>query len=175
METIAVYWEPVIRVYGLDIKPGAGLVELYFPLSEAELWASRIESIGEEPQVTFIMVLLQQADTETVRICVVLPLEQLDTLTTTLSSQYGPTVLPRIRQSRSVDVLFFHGPHFQDRYGIAEAAFSALDPSSITLHAAGCTGTSIYMIVDGGEAERTREMLSKAFTIPAQATGQQHN
>ena len=46
-----------------------------------------------------------------------------------------------------VELIYLHGPHFQDRYGIAEAALSPLQKADIPILAAGCSGTSVYIVV----------------------------
>jgi aspartokinase len=114
----------------------------------------------------FIMAVVQFINQTTLRLCVAVRQNQVAVCRQTLEFQgmaeYGISV--RVRQP--VDVLFFHGPHFQDRYGIAEAAFRTVNRQRISLHAAGCTGTSIYLVLDGGKGPLAKEMLSESFTVP---------
>ena len=62
-----------------------------------------------------------------------------------------------------VDLVYFQGPHFGDRYGIAAAAFGALETQGIQLLAAGCTGASIYIVVPDKRAQAVIRCLSEPF------------
>ena len=166
METIAVYWEPVIRVYGFDIREDAALIELDFPLSAAACWGHGVESLAGSSPPGFLLLLLQYVDTDTARICIAVKQEHAAGCLRELEkfTPFGDKKTIRIHQP--VDILFFHGPHFQERYGIAAAVFQAIDPQNVTLHCVGCTGTSVYLVVDAGQAEQARAMLSASFTVP---------
>lgn len=165
METIAVYWEPVIRVYGFDIRKNVAVLELDFQLEAADYWGECIEALAGSG-AGFIMAMIQCVDHATARSCIGVKQDYAAACRQILEdgSKKGYTVTIRLRQP--VDILFFHGPHFQDRYGIAEAAFRNLDRQRITLHTACCTGTSVYMVVNDGEAELARDMLAKGFKVP---------
>lgn len=165
METIAVYWEPLIRVYGFDIRKDTALLELDFRPGTAACWGQRIESLAGSVS-GFIMLLLQQIDAETTRICLALKQDQVADCLRELEKSAGNEYKGTIRIHQPVDILFFHGPHFQDRYGIVDAVFQAIDPQKISLHAVGCTGTSVYLVVGVGQAEPAREMLAAGFTVP---------
>lgn len=165
METIAVYWEPVIRVYGFDVREDAALLELDFPISAAAAWGQGVESLtGSAPG--FLLLLQQYVAPDTARICIAVKQEHAAGCLRELEKFIPAGAGGTIRMQQPVDILFFHGPHFQDRYGIAAAVFQAIDPQQVTLHAVGCTGTSVYLVVGGGQAEQAREMLSASFTAP---------
>lgn len=165
METIAVYWEPVIRVYGFDIKKETALLELDVQMASADYWGRCIESLADSAP-GFLLMLLQFVDSDTARICMAIQQEHAAACLREIEkfNQNGSGGSLRIHQP--VDILFFHGPHFQERYGIATAVFQSIDPQQITLHTVGCTGTSVYLVVGGGQAEQAREMLSASFTVP---------
>ena len=63
--------------------------------------------------------------------------------------------------------LFAHGPHFGDRYGIADALASCVSKGNIPLLALSCTVASISAICDGDDPDRAIEVLSTRFQIPA--------
>ncbi|MBN2034323.1 MAG: hypothetical protein JW836_13705 [Deltaproteobacteria bacterium] len=65
-----------------------------------------------------------------------------------------------------VELVFFHGPHFGDRYGIAEAAFRALTDNGIKAFASACSGSCIYLVLAEGESEGAVQFLSGTFEIP---------
>ena len=64
-----------------------------------------------------------------------------------------------------VELIYFQGPHFGDRYGIADAAFRALAGQEVL--AAGFSGASVYIVVADKQAQATIECLSEAFITPA--------
>jgi len=66
-----------------------------------------------------------------------------------------------------VFALFAHGPHFGDRYGIADALASTVRDGNIPLLSLSCTVASISAIFDGDDPDRTIEVLSTRFQIPA--------
>lgn len=165
METIAVYWEPVIRVYGFDIIQESGMIELDFPTEHAAHFTTAIDAMGND-RVKFIVVLLQQLSEKTTRITILLKQEFVTELVDTLKNTPHLPDMFTVNLKQGVDVLFYHGPHFQDRYGIAHATFEALDQSKINLLMTGCTGTSIYLIVEAGQADLAKQMLSESFVVP---------
>lgn len=167
METIAVYWEPVIRVYGFDIRTDLALLECDVQPEAADFWGERLESLALTGS-GFIMVLMQSRDHATARLSLVIEQEYADSCRRLLEECRHDGYRISIRLRQPVDMLLFHGPHFQDRYGIAEAVFRSLDQTRISLYAVGCTGTSVYIVVGGGEAGPARTMLSAGFVVPGQ-------
>jgi hypothetical protein len=65
-----------------------------------------------------------------------------------------------------VFVLFVQGPHFGDRYGIADAFVSTLRHGDIPLLALSCAVSSISAVIDGDEPDRAIEVLSTRFQVP---------
>ena len=45
-----------------------------------------------------------------------------------------------------VEMLYFHGPHFGDRYGIAHIAGHALQKEDIRYIAMGCSAASVHLL-----------------------------
>ena len=64
-----------------------------------------------------------------------------------------------------VALIYLHGPHFQDRYGIAEAALSPLQKADIPVLATGCSGTSVYIVVHENRADEAATCLAETFVI----------
>lgn len=61
---------------------------------------------------------------------------------------------------------FLHGPHFGDRYGIANALVSALQRAGIRLIALSCTVASISFAVEGDDQDGIVEALKPSFQTP---------
>ncbi len=53
---------------------------------------------------------------------------------------------------QAVELVSFQGPHFGDRYGIADAALNALAVQGVPLLALACTGASVYLITARGKS-----------------------
>lgn len=169
MESIAVYWEPVVRVYGFEHLSDVSLLKIDYPLSKAHALADSLINPGCEG-TSFLFSQIQLASPNSAAMSIALNKSHLDELLPHLKRAEEEELSLSVTVHQPVDLLFFHGPHFQDRYGIAETAFSALDLTRVTIHSIGCTGTSIYIIADGGQGLLVKKMLSDAFTVPREHT-----
>lgn len=157
METVAVYWEPIICTYGFDVRSGLTLAT----------WERRAGLDGDEtglgePDVAgvdLVMAVGGRPASGGLVLTMVLDgdLAQQD------AHPISATVVERIHP---VDVVHFQGPHFGDRYGIATAALSAMAQGGVELLLLGCTGASVYLTVPGGEGARAVRSLRQAFTTP---------
>ena len=126
METIAVYWEPKIRVYGLTTETGLTLYTLIFPVGRLSYWGGLLRSLGQKGR-EFLLVNLQQASPATMQLCLV-PADGAGSADVGRLLEKGlkneaPSSLQVIE---SAELIYLHGPHFQDRYGIAEAVLRPL-------------------------------------------------
>jgi hypothetical protein len=66
----------------------------------------------------------------------------------------------------AADMIFFHGPHFGDRYRILDTALACLELSEIPLILVGCTGASITLVTPSGFGETARGALACGFEAP---------
>lgn len=66
----------------------------------------------------------------------------------------------------SCELLTLHGPHFQDRYGVAHAAVSALHNHGVPVQAVGCTGSSICLVVPAQTGDVAARALTDVFIVP---------
>ena len=85
-------------------------------------------------------------------------------------ADYGLSVSDVVKTTAPVELIYFQGPHYGDRYGIAHAAFGTLEAQNLKILAAGCTGASIYIIVPEKSAQTAVRCLSEAFEIPETTT-----
>lgn len=164
MEIIAVYWEPKIKTYGFQVKTDLRLYSANISVDQMAEWGDQIENGGEESN--FLMTLVQMASQETLRVHLLF--DQAQRATTPPVAIDRKTALAGIdfRCDSPVELVYFQGPHFGDRYGIADAAFRALAAQSIPVLAAGCTGASIYIVVADKQAKTVIRCLSESFTVP---------
>ncbi len=165
METIAVYWEPVIRVYGFEVVEDVDLIRVRLPAASSHLVGQQISRFGADG-ASFILVVLQYIDPQWVEFCCVVKKNCHQDLIDMLAEDITTVSGLAIDSQLGVEALFFHGPHFQDRYGIIAAAMEVVTDQGTKLHLAGCAGTSVYLITPAGAAEGTKKSLAAAFTIP---------
>ncbi len=71
METIAVYWEPKIRIYGLTRQAGLSLHTVLFPAGRLAYWGGRIRDLAAAA-VGFELVNLQTVSAGTLQFCLLL-------------------------------------------------------------------------------------------------------
>lgn len=164
METIAVYWEPIVRVYGFDIKCDISLLHLKCSIETIDTLLYDIEQ-QSETSPTFLFSQLQLQPPDVAHLYLAADHDQISDYRNRLEAKEVKNNLMLTAHSPA-DLLFFHGPHFQDRFGIANNVFKTLDPMGITVHTIGCTGTSIFIVTGGGQAEKAREMLTETFAVP---------
>lgn len=169
METIAVYWEPIIRVYGFEIIPEASLLRITLPLEELGFLGQHITQL-QSSETSFLLAMFQYIDSRYGEMCCVVKQEHADTCRSLLEKSLKNHAGWSMESIPAVESLFFHGPHFQDRYGIIDAAMQVLTEHDIEVLAAGCAGTSIYLITPCGAAIAAKTLLAEAFTIPQHTT-----
>lgn len=162
LETVAVYWEPVIKMYGASVK--TDLV-----MATAHLAQSQLAQLGTELQVAhggerrFEMAFMQRIDDTTYKLGMLYE----NTLAESYHTLFNrcKTIFSGLEQ-RPAELLYMHGPHFQDRYGVASAALKNLQKKQDELFAVGCAGTSIYLITPRKKAHLSATALEKIFIVP---------
>ena len=163
METIAVYWEPKIRVYGVSTCDGLALYTVVSPAAGkggGSGWIAALESVG----VSFQLVAQQVLAGGEMLLQMVLQAEGREKeIGGIIERGCGSAGSWRLRSP--VALVYLHGPHFQDRYGIAEAALSPLRRNNIPLLAMGCAGTSVHLVVADLMVERVRAALAETFVL----------
>ena len=158
METIAVYWESRIKTYGFNKLNNLSLFEFYYPAKKtAELGKIISDHNFQDIKTKFIIA---QESNNGISLVFCLPEKEgrgfHDSLKKTLSLKLYRYLYP-------VGILFFHGPHFGDRYGIADAAFSSLLEAGIKVISSGCSSASVFLVLAEDDLSRAEEALSKAF------------
>ncbi|WP_457575925.1 hypothetical protein [Desulfomarina sp.] len=164
METIAVYWESKIKVYGISLKQGLVLIQLRVPLEHMEAIGEKLLSLNDSA-CHFEFITQDYIDSHFLRLNIVLdePNWQAGRIQI---EQWAAVEQCTLDVFTSMELVFLHGPHFQDRYGIADAVFSSLIQEQIDIITAGCAGTSVYLLFREGFGLLANEVLNKAFIIP---------
>jgi len=160
VETIAVYWESKIKTYGFQKISELALIELRFPLAGVRSLGDLLTSHDMQSlNAPFIMA---QESEGTLAFVFCLPERQGMQFHTSLEQRNTPFFY---RYMYPVGIIFFYGPHFGDRYGIAEAAFSAVSKEGIQLIASGCASSSVYLIMAQDDLSEAEQELRKTFEV----------
>lgn len=166
METIAVYWEPRIKVYGITDKRALFLSALACPAARLGYWSERIMDL-DSSLARFELVTCHGADKDKrLQLFLVVDSAMRETMTGLMAGWLAAERSAQFTAIGPVDMVFLHGPHFQDRFGIAETAFAALAKKDIPVKISGCAGTSMYLVVAEGQGDAAVTILTDTFFIP---------
>ena len=165
METIAVYWEPKIKTYGFQDVLGLSLLELEFQSERLPEWGLGIYEMGNLG-INFELVLVQAGGEQGLRVCLLFERKWEKRLINHISQVILGDDGETFQITSPVELIYFFGPHFGDRYGIADSAFMALDHKDITILATGCSGSAIYLVLQEGMAQRAKVLLAEMFEVP---------
>jgi aspartokinase len=169
VETVAVYWEPKIRIYGMDIQRDLCHLTLQCPLKT--LRSDSLQQIGANEE-KFRLLLAQNDEQRNFCCDLIIDDRWRDGLSTALNGCIADEPSAEVYCNDNVDMVSFHGPHFQDRFGIAQRVFAALAESGIELISSGCTGTSVNIVVAAGAGDLTVRCLEQICMIPSRENKQ---
>ena len=165
METIAVYWESRVKTYGFQVATGLYLVDIFFASERLAEWGSKIQTLKDDA-VHFALVVIQHFSGEGFHVYLVMEeweerafLDRFRWLFPEGREDSAHVIFP-------VEMIYFQGPHFGDRYGIADTVFNALSKGGIPILAASCTGASIYLVFPDNTSKTAKVLLEKVFEIP---------
>jgi len=156
---IASYQEKVVRIYDIVRQSELDLWSLNVGQSGvAELGGGLIELGQLGIRMPFVIGLLSPENRLVFSFC--FPRVQDAQIRETFTSHLHNTALARHSQ---VAALYIHGPHFGDRYGIANTLVSALENGGVSLLAVGCTVSSISVIIPKEDLATAVEALETTF------------
>lgn len=162
METIAIYWEEKVKIYGITIKKDLSLLSFHPNETGNQQLSGFCSAIGANMQ-TFAMTAYQCSPTP--RLDLIIPTETLDSVAALLAPEQDSTH-DHFTIIRDVNMISLHGPHFQDRFGIAAVAFNALEKHKLEVLLNCCTGTSLQLIFHESDCQDAYNVLQKTFMIP---------
>ena len=166
METMAKYTEPKIRTYGFETRYDLCLCEFTLDLSRISLSDLKWYD-GDSQGVPFEVVFTAFSDERTCRLSLVLPNGRHSAVLEYMQHVYPQNAAMDTRLTAPVELLYFFGPHFADRFGIADYTFEALARCDIPLIAAACSGSSIFLILPENCARKAKAAFSKLFEVPS--------
>jgi aspartokinase len=165
VETIAVYREKRVKVYGITEKPGLCLGVLQFPSKAFVKWGNRIKDLKNDCP-NFELVTYHLANQDRISLHLVFEKISENSLKERVHNWLSSDLDSYFDIRSPVDLIYLHGPHFQDRDGIAEIAFTALKKNKLDPIVIGCAGTSMYIITPNNQGGTTSKLLSDTFLIP---------
>jgi hypothetical protein len=164
VETTAAYWEARIKTYGFHRLTNLCLFELAVEELKIPLMGHALCQMGEEGIP--LVLTFSQATRQGLSACFIVPRLFEGLVRTRLQDAFDPDGDRVTRRVFPAEVVFFYGPHFGDRYGIAEAALQSLAGGGIHPVATACSGSCVYLVLAEGQSSETVHVLSQAFEIP---------
>ena len=156
---IASYQEKVVRIYDIVRQSELDLWSLVADQRAFTKLGEVLLTLGQRQlKMPFVIALLSTENMLVFNFC--FPGGQESLIRETFASHLGETPLARHSQ---VAALYIHGPHFGDRYGIANTLVRALERGGVSLLALGCTVSSISVIIRAKDLAAAVQALEAAF------------
>lgn len=165
METIAIYWEPIIKTYGLFRSRDLVLFSKVVP-PETMADVGRLLTEGDLERLPEIALIAAAAASDgSLRLSVVVHPDEMLPLSPFHTLWKGISALEEAE--RTVDLLSFQGPHFGDRFGIVHAVQSDLACIGLIPLLLVCSASSVYIALPSGTLDRAAAALSRSFQHPS--------
>ncbi len=156
---IASYQEKVIRIYDIVQQSDLDLWSLSVDQADLGDMGAALITLGQaEIRIPFVIALPSPEDRLSFSLC--LPEREEAQIRAVFSSHLGNTAVACHSQ---VAALYIHGPHFGDRYGIAQALVKALESKGVSLLALGCTVSSLSVIIKEKDLDAAVQALEETF------------
>jgi aspartokinase len=121
----------------------------------------------ERSDPTFRAVFSQWMDPDSMTVCLVVDPQKEREIKACLQWTLKGALKGAVESVKPVDLICFQGPHFGERYGIAQAVFQTLRRRSIPVLASEFSQSTIILVLQGGVAEAAKSCLSEAFQVPS--------
>lgn len=167
METIAVYWEDKVRTYGFQVQENLGVWQLDIGTSCLGDWGRQLARF-EDAELTYRWLLAQPGDTGRTAVWVICEEASAGRVARFIEAQRRTDADFSAELHTPVDVVFFQGPHYGDRYGIADFTFKALQTHHIPLLAMICCVNSVNLVLPAQWGVKAKALLAEEFVIPTQ-------
>ena len=166
METVAMYWEPKIKTYGFQVVKSLAFYRYAIPVNQPSHWDRALEFIEHGPD-RFHLISGHLNQSLELSLSLLCEPDQGTSFSRRLEAEMPMDEGCRSLVTAPVELLFFQGPHFGDRFGIADFTYRALEHHADGLLAAVFSCASIYLVLPDGAADGAKEQLTAAFTIPS--------
>lgn len=162
LQTIAVYNEARIKTYGFSKESGLSLVRLEVPTEHCGVLGDLLKTLPEEAR--FRLAIMQPYEERMTVFLLAEPSKQEILVTEFRSAEVLADM--EMEVTGSVGLIQFQGPHYGERYGIAETMVRALQEAEIDVMAVECCTQSIHVIVAEDRLAAATAALSEVFEVP---------
>jgi len=164
-ETVAQYVEERVRTYGIQVKTGLTLCSIRTGPENQLTLGRAMESLGEAG-FCFIHAIAETTPLQEIQAAVVLEPPKSRGFPASITPHFPENLQADLEIRKNVQVISFHGPHFGDRFGIADKALSCMSDSGIPVLMAGCVGATVTLVLPPGVEKNALYALSGAFDHP---------
>ena len=165
METIAVYWEPKPKTYGFKEVIDLSLLNIEIRPGKMHQWGLWLMELADL-NIGFHLILAKYSTHQKLRLYILLEKPWVDRVLSYIGKKIDLDSVKDFYLRSPVELISFQGPHFADRYGIADSAFKALDNQGIPIIIAACSGAAVYIVLPENKLHEARFFLSEAFEVP---------
>ena len=165
METIAVYWEPKPKTYGFKEVFDLSLVTIEIKPEKMLQWGLWLMELADL-NIGFQLILAKYSADRELRLYILLEKLWVGSLLSYFDKKINLDSEKDFYLKSPVELISFQGPHFADRYGIADSAFKALDNQGIPILIAACSGAAVYIVLPENKLREARPLLAEAFEVP---------
>lgn len=166
METVAMYWEPRIKTYGFQVVKELALYRYLIPVNRSNHWEHALECIENGPN-RFHLICGQLNESLDLSLLLLCGPDRGRSFSRPIEAELPIVEGCRRQVITPVELLFFQGPHFGDRFGVADFTYCALKDHANALLAAVFSCASIYLVLPEGAADGALDQLNAAFNIPS--------
>ena len=165
METIAVYWEKNIKTYGIQVEKKLCLAQVDIQPSRLAALGQQVAELGRD-ETKVSLILAHHFEPESLQFSMVFQERFKEQLVEFCARPSVEEISKSIIIDAPVEMLYFHGPHFGDRYGIADMAGHALQKKDIRYIVMGCSAASVHFIFPENAGDRAKKALGSVFNTP---------
>ena len=166
MQVVAVYYEKKVKTYGLNQIKGLSLISSVIDLQDNLANVKRtIDSI--EDRARFLVAMMEETRGTKARLFFLVSNEYENEVVELLNAgAKGSEHAPGTDVISPVELVYFQGPHFGDRWGIAYNAFGALERGGISTLVAALSGAAIFLVFSEGISDEAVSCLKEVFEVP---------
>ena len=165
METIAVYWEPKPKTYGFKEVIDLSLLNIEIRPGKMHQWGLWLMELADL-NIGFHLILAKYSTHQKLRLYILLEKPWVDRVLSYIGKKIDLDSVKDFYLRSPVELISFQGPHFGDRYGIADTAFKALARQGVPILITVCSGAALYIVLPENKLHEARPLLAEAFEVP---------
>jgi aspartokinase len=165
VETIAVYWEPKPKTYGFKEVLDLSLIKIAIKPGKMSQWGIWLMEMADF-DIVFHLILAKYLTHQKLQLCILLEKLWADSVLSYIGKKINFDSENDFHLTHQLELISFQGPHFGDRYGIADTAFKVLDDHKIPILIAACSGAAVYLVLPKKKLHEARPLLAKVFEGP---------